>query len=103
MDTASVMVRRVVEKRSPFAAGRDHFHHILQDVGFSGWAVLILLLCIQLLMVGIGVLANFSAMPQAVFFWGFVACTVAQFTVATRLSTSTIDRDASESAVAETI
>ena len=28
-------VRRLREGRSPFAAGRDHIHHILQDAGFG--------------------------------------------------------------------
>ena len=93
LDTVSVMVRRVVEKRSPFAAGRDHFHHFLQDVGLSRGAVLVVLLLIQGLMVGVGVWATFSAVPQAVFFWGFVALTVTQFAVVTKLSTTIASRE----------
>jgi UDP-GlcNAc:undecaprenyl-phosphate GlcNAc-1-phosphate transferase len=35
MDTLVLIVRRLQEGRSPFAAGRDHIHHILQDAGFG--------------------------------------------------------------------
>ncbi|WP_324307116.1 MraY family glycosyltransferase [Thermomonas sp.] len=35
MDCLVVSVRRLREGRSPFAAGRDHIHHILQDAGFG--------------------------------------------------------------------
>ena len=88
LDTVSVMMRRVFEKRSPFSAGRDHFHHYLQDVGLSRIAVLSVLLSIQVLMVAVGVVANFSMLPQAVFFWGFVAVTIGQFAFVFKLSIS---------------
>lgn len=35
MDTLVLIVRRLQEGRSPFAAGRDHIHHMLQDAGFG--------------------------------------------------------------------
>lgn len=35
MDCLVVSVRRLREGRSPFAAGRDHIHHILLDAGFG--------------------------------------------------------------------
>ena len=88
LDTVSVMMRRIIEKRSPFSAGRDHFHHYLQDVGLSRTAVLCVLLSIQVLMVTVGVAANFSMLPQAVFFWGFVAVTIGQFAFVFKLSIS---------------
>ncbi|NLA69016.1 MAG: undecaprenyl/decaprenyl-phosphate alpha-N-acetylglucosaminyl 1-phosphate transferase, partial [Gammaproteobacteria bacterium] len=35
MDCLVLSVRRVREGRSPFAAGRDHIHHFMQDAGFG--------------------------------------------------------------------
>lgn len=35
MDCLVLSVRRVHEGRSPFAAGRDHIHHFMQDAGFG--------------------------------------------------------------------
>ena len=35
MDCLVLLARRLREGRSPFSAGRDHIHHIMQDAGFS--------------------------------------------------------------------
>lgn len=35
MDCLVLIVRRIQEGRSPFSAGRDHIHHIMQDAGFG--------------------------------------------------------------------
>ena len=35
MDCLVLIVRRLREGRSPFAAGRDHIHHIMADAGFG--------------------------------------------------------------------
>jgi UDP-GlcNAc:undecaprenyl-phosphate GlcNAc-1-phosphate transferase len=34
MDCLVLIVRRLQERRSPFAAGRDHIHHLMADAGF---------------------------------------------------------------------
>ena len=35
MDCLVLIARRLREGRSPFSAGRDHIHHIMQDAGFG--------------------------------------------------------------------
>lgn len=50
MDTLVLIVRRLQEGRSPFAAGRDHIHHLMQDAGFGAtraavWLTVFSLLC----------------------------------------------------------
>jgi len=35
MDCLVLIVRRLQEGRSPFSAGRDHIHHLMQDAGFG--------------------------------------------------------------------
>ena len=50
MDCLVLIVRRLQEGRSPFAAGRDHIHHLMQDAGFGPtraamWLAVFSLLC----------------------------------------------------------
>lgn len=35
MDCLVLLVRRVRQRKSPFAAGRDHIHHLMIDAGFT--------------------------------------------------------------------
>ena len=86
LDAVSVLVRRVYRGQSPFEAGQDHMHHILQAAGFSRRQTLLLLVTCQLFFVGIGVLANGFESYQLYFFWLFVVLTVVQFYVLTLLS-----------------
>lgn len=86
LDTASLMVRRVVSGKSPFEAGRDHLHHTLFGLGLSAAATVQVLVGIQLIMVSIGMLAHYSRLPSALFFWLFVATVVAHFVFTPRLA-----------------
>lgn len=79
LDTVSVMVRRMVQGRSPFAAGRDHFHHVLQDLGLSRPLTLNILVLLQVVFVAVGVFANMTELPQHYFFWAFVGVTLIQY------------------------
>lgn len=79
LDTVSVMIRRVLDARSPFSAGRDHFHHILQDLGLSRKSTLKLLVTLQSFFVLIGIFANNTDIPQYIFFWLFVLLTIIQY------------------------
>lgn len=79
LDTVSVMVRRVISGRSPLAAGRDHFHHILQDLGLSRELTLAVLVSIHIVFVSVGVLANYSGASQYVFLWLFIFLTILQY------------------------
>ncbi len=79
LDTVSVMMRRIVQGRSPFAAGRDHFHHVLQDLGLSRRLTLNVLVALQVVFVVVGITANKSDIPQYLFFWAFVVVTLVQF------------------------
>ncbi len=50
MDCLVLIVRRLREGRSPFSAGRDHIHHIMQDAGFGPtraalWLTIFSLVC----------------------------------------------------------
>jgi len=48
MDCLALIVRRVQEGRSPFAAGRDHIHHLMTDAGYSPMQVVACLVAFSL-------------------------------------------------------
>src|SRR5690606_11581209 len=49
MDCVVLIVRRLQEGRSPFAAGRDHIHHLMQDAGFGPTRAALCLMAFSLL------------------------------------------------------
>lgn len=49
MDCLVLIVRRLQEGRSPFAAGRDHIHHLMGEAGFRPMQVVALLVLFSLL------------------------------------------------------
>lgn len=81
LETISVMAGRLIDKRSPFDAGKDHLHHRLRRAGLSvnGTVAVMLLMHSALLLVGI----YFSIRPgaDAMLFWGFVAVTLLHFVI----------------------
>jgi len=72
MDTISVIFRRLLAKKSPFHAGRDHVHHILLSTGKSQYFVLILLSIFSILISGIGVFLEVNAVPEIYMFIGIM-------------------------------
>ena len=41
MDCLVLIVRRLQERRSPFAAGRDHIHHLMAEAGMGATAIVL--------------------------------------------------------------
>lgn len=52
-DTLRVMIIRMINKRSPFSADRNHAHHILLDLGLSHFRASLCLAFINLSVIGI--------------------------------------------------
>ena len=100
LDSSVVLARRLRERRSPFAAGRDHLHHRLLNLGCSPARTLVVMVALQLLMVGIGVSVQFSGVPPYVYFYGFVALVVAGFVADVGLPDAPFARRASRAAAA---
>ncbi len=72
MDTASVMVRRLIQKRNPFCGDREHLHHLLQRCGLPHAAVTWILLGFSALLGGIGVASWYGDVSEAALFYGFL-------------------------------
>lgn len=69
-DTFFVMSYRIVQKRSPLSADRNHIHHLLVDHGLTGRQGLFAVLGASALMAAIGVALDFGGVPDA---WSFAA------------------------------
>lgn len=74
LDACGVIAARLISGRSPFKAGRDHFHHVLLDLGLGVNQVVALLTLVHAIMVLIGVSAGlfFGQFADLVLFWGFL-------------------------------
>lgn len=68
LDTLSVMLRRILRKRSPFAPDREHLHHVLIVAGYSPQEVVVIAACGAALFAGLGLLLLQAGVPD---YWQF--------------------------------
>jgi UDP-GlcNAc:undecaprenyl-phosphate GlcNAc-1-phosphate transferase len=59
LDTLTVMVTRIAQKRSPFSADKNHFHHHLLNLGFQQSESVLVIYCIQTLLIGTALLLRY--------------------------------------------
>lgn len=79
VDTISVMVARVLARRSPFSADRTHLHHKLLDSGLSVNQTVLIMAGIHILFIIFAILGNTNDVYEPVLFWSFVAIVVAHY------------------------
>jgi len=72
MDTVSVMTRRILRGRSPFAPDREHLHHILLLAGFGVMETTLIILGLSLVMAVIGYGGYCYAVPEHYLFYTFI-------------------------------
>ncbi len=72
-DTVAVMVRRLAERRSPFAADRTHIHHLLQHAGCSVDRALGLIVLYALSCAAFGIFGERLGWSEATSFYAFLA------------------------------
>lgn len=70
-DCVSLMLRRVMSKRSPFVADSHHIHHYLLARGFTHGQTLGLLVGASALFGAVGYLGWRLAVPESLLFWPF--------------------------------
>lgn len=63
-DMVFTSLRRILRKRSPFAADRSHIHHLMQDLGFSDRRALVLILAIHLSAAFLGLMLHRAGTPE---------------------------------------
>jgi len=64
IDTVSVMLRRLAQRKSPFQPDQQHVHHLLLRAGFSVTHVVLLLFVAQAVCLGFGVLGPSLGIPD---------------------------------------
>lgn len=72
LDTVTIMIRRIARGTSPFAADREHLHHILMLAGFGVNRAVLIILGLQALCILIGIGGMHYQVPDWVMFWIFV-------------------------------
>jgi UDP-GlcNAc:undecaprenyl-phosphate/decaprenyl-phosphate GlcNAc-1-phosphate transferase len=72
IDTVSMMVRRVLKGRSPFAADREHFHHLLLLAGLHERETVLLILLISVGCAAVGILGDHYGVSEASLFYLFL-------------------------------
>lgn len=72
MDTVSVMARRILRKKSPFAADRTHLHHLLLDHGFGIRKTVVIIYSAALLMGLSGMIGYFAGVKEQWLLIGFM-------------------------------
>ena len=83
-DTVYLMVSRLLRGRSPFAADRYHFHHLLLRMGLStGWA-LYAWLAVAAVFMAVGVTGSLLGAPESAMFFGFLLTFVGYFLAVSR-------------------
>jgi UDP-GlcNAc:undecaprenyl-phosphate GlcNAc-1-phosphate transferase len=73
MDTVGLILRRLAKGRSPFAAGREHLHHIFLAAGFTVGQTLTVILLISIILGGIGLVGAYIGISEPIMFWSFMA------------------------------
>ena len=68
-DSVSVMVRRMLRRRSPFRPDREHFHHLLQEAGYSSGQAVALMVAISFVFGGLALFAERVGVPEYVMFY----------------------------------
>lgn len=85
VDTVSVMVGRLLAKKSPFGADRTHFHYKLIDSGLSVNRAVAIILVIHLAFISVGLLANAISLFEPILFWSFTLIVVLHYFFTDRL------------------
>lgn len=68
-DALSLFFRRLAKGRSPFSADRCHLHHVLVRAGISMTTTVYLLILVQIVFVGIGILGWRYQVAEWALFW----------------------------------
>jgi UDP-GlcNAc:undecaprenyl-phosphate GlcNAc-1-phosphate transferase len=72
LDMGSVMFLRMIQRKSPFTADRQHLHYILRDAGFSATQVVGTMGVLSVVLSLCALLADVHSVPEYVMFAGFV-------------------------------
>jgi UDP-N-acetylmuramyl pentapeptide phosphotransferase/UDP-N-acetylglucosamine-1-phosphate transferase len=78
-DTARVFAIRILNKRSPFSADRNHMHHILVDLGLSHVKASLILIIFNLILVAFFTYLSFQSKQTYLIFFFFLIVVLGLF------------------------
>ena len=73
IDTVNIMIRRILNGRSPFKADREHFHHFLLKQGLTVSQTLAIILGLAASLALMGLIGLYWEVSEAIMFWGFLS------------------------------
>lgn len=76
-DTVTILIRRALRGKSPFAGDREHLHHILMALGLSTGHTLLAITAATLALVIVGLGAQYAGVREYVMFYAYIAGLVA--------------------------
>lgn len=85
-DTVNLLIKRPLRGVSPFTPGNDHLHHNLMRRGLSVEQVVVLLVCVALIMGGIGVMGAFLGAAESLMFQIFLGLFILYFVFCDRIT-----------------
>jgi UDP-GlcNAc:undecaprenyl-phosphate GlcNAc-1-phosphate transferase len=71
-DLFSAAIRRVMQKRSPFAPDHEHLHHVLIEEGLSARSALMVMLSSAGAFAGLGLAGHFAGVQQGIMLIGWL-------------------------------
>lgn len=71
IDMVAVMLRRIVRKKSPFSADREHFHHLLLSAGFTVNQAVVAIAGLAATFSVIGLCGQYMNVPGPLLFYAF--------------------------------
>ena len=84
LDTIEIVVRRVIRRRSPLGADREHLHHVFLLAGFTVSETVLSMGVLSVAATLVGLLASVYQTPNAVVLYAFLLCGAVFLTVILR-------------------
>ncbi len=80
VDTVTVMLRRLMKRKSPFHADKGHLHHILLKLGYSRRQTAVIIIMLSSLFSAVAITGTIFQMPEYYLFFFFMFYFAAYFT-----------------------
>lgn len=88
VDMTSIIIRRLSKGISPFAADREHLHHIFIKAGLSDRKTLLAISALSVIFSGIGLLGEWLRVPESTMFSCFLLLFILYHSILQRASIS---------------
>jgi len=79
LDTVTIMLRRLLKGKSPFAPDREHLHHLFLKLGFSVGQSVAWVLGIASILTIVGILSFYFKIPEHIMFFSFLTMFIFYF------------------------